>query len=43
MNPDIPQLGPAFPDFADARFKNAVVQIGRQFSQMQIDRKRRFG
>jgi hypothetical protein len=28
MNPDIPRVGPAFPDFADAPFKNAVVQIG---------------
>jgi len=26
--PDIPQAGPAFPDFADAPFKNAVGQIG---------------
>lgn len=25
---DIPRAGPAFPDFADASFKNAVVQIG---------------
>jgi hypothetical protein len=25
---DIPRAGPAFPDFADAPLKNAVVQIG---------------
>jgi hypothetical protein len=25
---DIPRAEPAFPDFADAPFKNAVVQIG---------------
>src|SRR5262245_24504259 len=28
MNPEIPRVGPAFPDFANAPFKNAVVQIG---------------
>ena len=28
MNPNIPRVGPAFPDFADAPFKNAVVQVG---------------
>jgi hypothetical protein len=27
-HPDISRVGSAFPDFADAPFKNAVVQIG---------------
>jgi hypothetical protein len=27
-HPDLPRSGPAFPDFADAPFKNAVGQIG---------------
>jgi len=27
-HPDIPRAGAAFPDFADAPLKNAVVQIG---------------
>jgi len=27
-HPDIPRSGPAFPDFADAPFKNAIAQIG---------------
>jgi len=27
-HPDILRAGPAFPDFADALFKNEVVQIG---------------
>jgi hypothetical protein len=28
MRPDIPRSGPVFPNFADALFKNAVLQIG---------------
>jgi hypothetical protein len=28
MRPDISRSGPAFPNFADAPFRNAVVQIG---------------
>lgn len=28
MNPDIPRVGPAFPDFADAPFKKVDVAAG---------------